>query len=417
MMTIQLHSATDETQVYYNSPTKHKHHLLPIVAILIIILILTSSFIIFITNSNKPDSNKPDIPTINPPYTTPELLWKTEAPGGSSVYPVVSNGVIYAYHDYNIKGYVLTAINMTNGDIMWQTRGFETDFAPSDIKDIIYTSRIGYIMAWNATDGTKIWTKDISGYYLVVVNDILYLKSGSTVRALNAADGTYLWHYSVSSVECLMSSLAVANGAVYVSCSGNNSLIKFDNFVIALDALNGNILWNTTIGGPGHARSNPVVSNDIVYVGSDDHKLCALNATTGKILWKHTLDGTIGSPVVEYGAVYVSTDKSVYALNAQTGKKIWNCKASDITKASNIANSDGQSIAVADGVVYALKCCRTDNNIYDVLYALNAATGKKLWSNQCEEGYLTIVIADKQIYLLGSNRIYALSTIQPLTSP
>ena len=59
-----------------------------------------------------------------------------------------------------------------------------------------------------------------------------------------------------------------------------------------------------------------------------------------------------------------SDDDYVYALNAATGAKIW-------SYATGSAVED--SPAVASGVVYI----GSDN---DYVYALNASTGSKLWS-------------------------------------
>ena len=63
--------------------------------------------------------------------------------------------------------------------------------------------------------------------------------------------------------------------------------------------------------------SSPTVANGIVYVGSQDHKLYALNARTGTTLWTYTAGDIIdSSPTVANGVVYVgSWDGKLYAFH------------------------------------------------------------------------------------------------------
>jgi len=73
----------------------------------------------------------------------------------------------------------------------------------------------------------------------------------------------------------------------------------------------------------------------------------------------------LSSPAVVNGTVYAgSFDRNVYALNAATGAKLWSFATGGIVQSSP---------AVANGVVYVGSF---DRNVY----ALNAATGAKLWS-------------------------------------
>jgi outer membrane protein assembly factor BamB len=51
--------------------------------------------------------------------------------------------------------------------------------------------------------------------------------------------------------------------------------------------------------------SSPAVTNGLIYIGSDDHKLYALNATTGAFVWSYTTGNMIySSPIVTNGVVY-----------------------------------------------------------------------------------------------------------------
>jgi outer membrane protein assembly factor BamB len=67
--------------------------------------------------------------------------------------------------------------------------------------------------------------------------------------------------------------------------------------------------------------SSPAVVSGVVYIGSEDHKLYALDAATGALKWSYTTAGAIdSSPAVANGVVYVgSNDHKVYALDATNG--------------------------------------------------------------------------------------------------
>src|ERR1017187_6945305 len=71
--------------------------------------------------------------------------------------------------------------------------------------------------------------------------------------------------------------------------------------------------------------SSPAVANGAVYVGSLDNNVYALNAATGAKLWQFTTGNSVwSSPAVANGVVYVgSFDNNVYALLAGTGAKLW----------------------------------------------------------------------------------------------
>jgi outer membrane protein assembly factor BamB len=388
--------------------SKRKRYLLPIITILIITLILTSSFIIFITNSNKPDSNKPNIPTINPPYTTPQLLWTQtiEYPFGpiGSEQLVVANNVIYVPGQNNG---LFTALNATDHTILW-TRIFAGRVStPVIIDDIVYL-QTNVFFALNATDATTLWTYPAQGCSSpTTVDGIVYFSSEylnnagndtqkyGVIFALNAATGEKIWNYTTKDSHTL-SSPAVANNIVYITSIKNNTLY-------ALDAKTGKLLWKSPI--TASYDSSPTVANGIVYVGSENHNLYALNATTGKKIWTYKTTGNVGTPVVEYDVVYVYSDNKIYALNAATGKKIWNSPT----------NGKVSMPTITKGIIYI-----SGDSDNPAIYALSAATGEQLWNYplyiKSGTGAYAVqpVVIDDIVYACFSTNIYAFSTIEPL---
>ena len=69
----------------------------------------------------------------------------------------------------------------------------------------------------------------------------------------------------------------------------------------------------------------PTVADGVVYVGSNDHRVYALDAATGNELWSFaTGEVVVSVPTVVDGVVYVgSNDNHLHALDADTGEKLW----------------------------------------------------------------------------------------------
>lgn len=121
------------------------------------------------------------------------------------------------------------------------------------------------------------------------------------------------------------------------------------------------LLWKFKTGGP--VTSSPVVADGTVYVGSDDHKLYALQARKWGVKWEFEAGKQIiHAPTVHAGTVYFSArDNKVYALDAATGAKKWHFQADGWINAP---------VIVFQQKVYF--GCYSNK-----IYTLDAATGKE----------------------------------------
>jgi alcohol dehydrogenase (cytochrome c) len=102
----------------------------------------------------------------------------------------------------------------------------------------------------------------------------------------------------------------------------------------------------------------------------------ALDRKTGKLRWARIYTSPNDGPngvAVGYGRVYAATDTTAFALNARTGKRIWSRR---------LADSDEQFVDIApvaaDGRVY-LSTVGFPPGGRGALYALDARTGKRVW--------------------------------------
>jgi alcohol dehydrogenase (cytochrome c) len=135
------------------------------------------------------------------------------------------------------------------------------------------------------------------------------------------------------------------------------------------------------VSGGGAFAAAPVVVNGVVYIQDLDANVYAVSLATGKLMWEYPVNipeksgpGPDGVAVAN-GVVYGDTSTAVFALNAATGKVAWDD--------AHLLNSGQGSFeiqpAVAGGRVY-LASAYGNGPGGGILLALDAATGKELWS-------------------------------------
>ena len=73
-------------------------------------------------------------------------------------------------------------------------------------------------------------------------------------------------------------------------------------------------LWEFETGS--YVESSPAIGSDgTVYVGSDDHKLYAINGKSGVKLWEFVTGGFVSSPAIgSDGMVYVGSDDNKLSM-------------------------------------------------------------------------------------------------------
>lgn len=275
----------------------------------------------------------------------------------------------------------------------------------------------------------------------VVDGRVYFGSQDKNVYAVDASNGDLIWKYTTGgSIE---DSPAVAGGMVYIESD--------DGYLYCLNADNGALRWHTSVGSNLEftyanlvLTSSPVVSGSMVYIGSLDGNLYALNANTGAVVWKAPAGGPVectpafdgagvyftaqqqaagmlfkadpvtgeilwsftipylhsflggtemlGSPSLEAGMVFASSDfGAYYAVNAETGKMVWsfiNTRATEFIVSSPI---------YVNGNLYIL-------DIFNIA-CLNAANGHVVWSAYTgDELYVSPSYADGKIYMTTSER-------------
>jgi alcohol dehydrogenase (cytochrome c) len=131
----------------------------------------------------------------------------------------------------------------------------------------------------------------------------------------------------------------------------------------------------------GSFAANPVVVNGVVYIQDLDANVYAVSLATGKLKWEYQVNipeksgpGPDGVAVAN-GVVYGDTSSSVFALKAATGSVLWN----DTSLLNSGQGSFEIQPQVTGGRLY-LASAYGKGPGGGILLALNAATGKELWT-------------------------------------
>ncbi len=151
------------------------------------------------------------------------------------------------------------------------------------------------------------------------------------------------------------------------------------------------VLWQMKI---------PVTSNIKVYENNlyfgDAVGICyAVNKNSGSVVWTYNAEGTIiGTPAVledkESKILFVSSDGGITCLNLDDGSLIWNY---DPRESRNEPINDGT--AAGEGLFFVTK---DDSK----LYALNADTGRRVWTYKGgEQGLRTAAAYSDGLIFLG----------------
>jgi eukaryotic-like serine/threonine-protein kinase len=214
----------------------------------------------------------------------------------------------------------------------------------------------------------------------------------------------------------IRSDVTVAGGMVYFGASETTG-----NWVdlYAVHADTGALAWKvrvTNLSGLWGIQ----VFHDLVYAEAGDPSrdagsfdmIQAFSVRDGAVRWTYRypfgpFQNLPSMSSVGDGKIYGSGPNEVYALDATTGKKAWD---------ANLAPDQSAPLAsLFDGVVYVTASAGCDNCVAQpassLVYALDPATGTRLWQSQWFDGYLTPPMESHGIVYVGSQdgHLHALS--------
>jgi outer membrane protein assembly factor BamB len=322
---------------------------------------------------------------------------------------------------------------------------------------VIGSNQAGSVFALDKDTGKRVWVQNFghcAAASPTVVGEVVYMTlmepkpcqryprtQRGLVVALRVSDGHELWRRSFSVSE---SSLLLVDGVLYFG--------SWDGAVYALDTRSRKLLWRTQTDG--EVNSSAAYGSNTIFIGNNAGSMYALNAKTGAVRWRarsassflHGREYFYATPTVAYGRVFAgNTDGRVYAFGAATGNLLWERQAGTYVYTAPavwdrkvfVGTYDGRFLAmdaatgdtvwshdapasihgaptVMDGLVYFATCgtCGQHGIRHAKLgpratFALNARTGKQVWS--FPDGQYSPVVADAtHLYLAGRAWVYGL---------
>jgi outer membrane protein assembly factor BamB len=144
---------------------------------------------------------------------------------------------------------------------------------------------------------------------------------------------------------------------------------------------------------------NPVVSDNLVYIAGYNGKIYAYNSENLQPRWVYPREGYlqpfVGGLVESAGKLFIGgSDGVIYALDAATGDKLWDFATGDKVWATG---------AIDSGTLYI-------GSFDEKIYALNTADGKERWSYATEGAIMGMPLIDDGTLYIGSfdRNLYAL---------
>lgn len=316
------------------------------------------------------------------------LLWRAGLGDYDAPDPIVVDGVVYAVSHFGVA-YGLDAVT---GDVLWRVNlgALTNGDAPAVSSGNFYTATLnGDVVAIDLATRRILWKTNVGGairHSMNVSDGFVYVNGDDAdLEALDAATGALVW--SASGVEA-NNTPALSNGLLYV---GDNALT-----IWAMDATTGTPVWKKRVSCYCYLDSQVVVGEGVAAVGVDK-KVEALDATTGALLWSGNVNSYARSPAVANGVLYVtsSSDHGQYgptrAFDLVTGAQLWE---TDLPGATSL------ELSTANGVVYM---GADDRHVY----ALDAATGTRLWQSPLMRSYAfgSPIVADGILYASDSSGV------------
>ena len=256
------------------------------------------------------------------------------------------------------------------------------------IQGLLADADITALVAGSSTDATAQQAEALFGFFFGLQACVPETASAGP-GGPDEQDKTGLWSFATGG--WVSAAPTVAAGVVYIGSD--------DHRVYALNTATGGELWN--FATEGAVKSEPTVTDGVVYVGSNDNHLYALDAASGAMLWSHdTGDWVQSHPTVSEGRVYanalVNSEPKMVGLDALSGTPLW------ISQEPYAFDPEFAPTA-AGNLVYV------PGAEYGVFHALDAATGEVEWTasvGSYVESAPTVL--DGVVYLTVVNEAYAL---------
>jgi len=221
------------------------------------------------------------------PEKGPEQLWSTEGIGKGFSSVSVLDGIIYAT-GWNDSIEYLTAINRTNGQILWQIPYGQS--IQRSFKDTRCTPTIEGDRAYMISGRGEVVCVDLTQQHIAWNVDAFHQFEGESAR----------W-------EIAESPLLVDNKVIYTPGGHKTTLV-------ALDKQTGETIWTSETLHDTSAFVSPILierEDNKIIVNVLSNYLIGVNAENGKIFWSYKYS-ELENPLRQNSATFINTISPLY---------------------------------------------------------------------------------------------------------
>ncbi|WP_285622904.1 serine/threonine-protein kinase [Actinoallomurus iriomotensis] len=335
-----------------------------------------------LTDSKAKSAKSAGARPVNPPKT----LWHAPTINESAV---TTNAVLTIQgSEHN----VLAALDPVTGVQRWSWTGPTVGIISSigALPATVYACGV-QLFAIDPSDGRQLWSAKVVLDEFAVSDRALVAWLGGearltpTLSCLDPASGMKRWTRRAPATA-YTGALSMSS-TVVAFCDSIDSRRVRPERVYALDVTTGEERWRFTAG---RLLGRPIATADTVYVGGGDGTpLYALDAMTGAVRWKSAVGQGTAAPTVDQATLYVidGSHNVLRALDTATGAQRWKFEGRDFRGVWGPVN----------GVVYL-------NGFYDdMIYALEARTGRLLWSYRAAGAEQVAVTGDVVTVVCGGD--------------
>jgi outer membrane protein assembly factor BamB len=271
-------------------------------------------------------------------------VWSADIGKGSSFYgKLTASPIVYENKVYTLDAAgKVSAFSASGGSAIWQASS-----APTGEKDqegfggglaadggrIYAATGYGYIVAFDAADGRKLWEKNVESPVrtspTAAAERVFAVTRDGRVYCLSGSDGTELW--SFRGMEERASLLTNASPAV----EGDLVVVPYPSGeLVALRVTDGKAVWSESLARTRTGSSmaamadaaRPAIEGGTVFAVGHGGRMVATSQKTGERMWSLTVP-SLQAPWVAGDAVFVvDTSGQLMAVTRRDGKIMWTTK-------------------------------------------------------------------------------------------
>lgn len=258
----------------------------------------------------------------------------------------------------------VVCIELASGKTLWKTavpgepKGRNCSSTPAVVDGKVYALGSAHAHCVDALSGKRLWSAPLAGKgpgsSPLVTGGKVFANAGQLL-AFDAATGKELWKQpKAGGTQSSPVSWTDAAGKELIVCNSRNG-------IVAVQPATGEIAWTA----PGGGDSTPVIAGNRLAVQVKDPKLgfvvYDLTAAGATKVWNHPFDPrrTQSSPIVHDGRVFLMDDDQQFCWELATGKLLWNVSVPGSISSPVLAdgkifipinNGNNLQIVKADGV-------------------------------------------------------------------